>query len=198
MASPLIPLGGTARQVWMCTWLPGRLFRPSVAARYGVVGMALSFARQSFKSCCTLLEYGTEGGGSLNAGSRGGAGHVLLGGGEIDAQPIKLSASPVSSSAGSLFAAFRFIDGLQYVNVLAALGRTGLLFTLGLQAQALGICCAPPPGLHLPPATKPYGEGDCGDGDVGVKHRKVQVSPASSVVAMGSGVYSAPRGCVHS
>lgn len=97
--------------------------------------MPVSLPRQFFKASCTLLEYGTEGGGSLNAGGGGGTGQVTLSGGKVVAQPVALRASASSSSPGQLFAFLGIVDRSYDIDVLAALGRASLFCAFALQLE---------------------------------------------------------------
>lgn len=61
--------------------------------------MPVTALRQFLMSRCTLAEYGCDGSGSLNCGIVGSVGELATEGVDVDAQPVELRASAVSSSA---------------------------------------------------------------------------------------------------
>jgi len=144
----------------------------------------VSLPRQFFKASCTLLEYGTEGGGSLNAGGGGGTGQITLGGGEVVAQPVALSASASSSSPGKLFALLGIVDRSYDIDGLTALCRPGLLCALALQFQPGHFLLRIDPGVPLHPSAEPgHQAGQQQDQLCGDAHGEPSKSAARSYIS---------------
>lgn len=104
--------------------------------------MSLSFLRHSLIFCCTLFEYGSEGGGSLATGIGGHAGQSTPKVAEVVAQPVKLNASSSASRPCFLFPFSSCIDRSYYFTHRQLLGipRSTFPQPLCFQARVLRDC----------------------------------------------------------
>lgn len=151
--------------------------------------MAASFARHSFKSSDTLIEYGIEGCGVVADGGAGAAGHSQAGLGEFDAQAVRLAASSSGSSRVALGLLGSFMEGLVFLRLLARGfingGLAGVCHGLGLLGLNAGDLSAQAPTLNLPGAGGGNGSGDQRGGGVRVHHASTCMptwAPASVMV----------------